>query len=121
MPRLYTATEPGRRAWDTQSARVPLDCRRVLGCIEKDTSAASIGRTLGWSEAAVQEVLDELQAGGLVTSVDTGPEKNPLDFTDSFRLEDIQAALRRQGERKELDFTGALSTDALRAAQDKSK
>ena len=121
MARLYYRTDAGRRAWDTQNKLIPLDCRRVLGFVEKDAIAEEIGRKLGWSEAAVKDVLAELEAGGLVKSVDTGPDKSELDFTDSFRVEDIQAALRRQGGRQDLDFTGPLSTDALRAAQDKSK
>jgi hypothetical protein len=123
MARLYHRTEAGRRAWDTQNKLIPLDCRRVLGFVEKDAVAEDIGKKLGWSEAAVKEVLTELEAGGLVKCVDTGPDKNELDFTDSFRVEDIQEALRKQGQsqRQDLDFTGPLSTDALRAAQEKSK
>ena len=122
MARHYTRTESGRRAWDTQNKLVPLDCRRVLGFVEKEIAAEDIGKRLGWSEAAVKEILAELEAGGLVKSVDAGPDRNALDFTDSFRVEDIQAAIRKQqGEREDLDFTGPLSADAVRAAQDKSK
>lgn len=122
MARLYSRTESGRRAWDTQNKLVPLDCRRVLGFVEKDAAAEDIGRKLGWSEAAVKDILAELEAGGLVKSVDTGPDKNELDFTGNFRVEDIQEALRKQGKpREDLDFTGPLSADALRAAHDKTK
>ena len=121
MARLYHRTDAGRRAWDTQNKLVPLDCRRVLGFVEKDTAPEHIGKKLGWSEAAVKDILAELEAGGLVKSVDTGPDKNELDFTGGFRVEDIQAALRKQAGREELDFTGPLSADALRAAQDKAK
>ena len=46
-----------------------------------------------------------------------GPDGSELDFTGSFRIEDIQAAQQRM--RKELDFTGPLSADDLRAAQEK--
>ena len=122
MARLYHRTDAGRRAWDTQNKLVPLDCRRVLGFVEKDTAPEHIGKKLGWSEAAVKDILAELEAGGLVKSVDTGPDKNELDFTGSFRIEDLQAAVqKKQSGRQELDFTGPLSTDALRAASDKSK
>ena len=122
MSRLYTRTDAGRRAWDSQNALVPLDCRRVLGFVEKDTALAHVCAKLGWSEAAVKEILAELEEGGLVKSIDTGPDRNELDFTGNFRIEDIQAALRKQSEREErpdLDFTGPLSLDDLRAAQEK--
>jgi hypothetical protein len=120
MPRLYHRTDAGRRAWDTQNSLVPLDCRRVLGFVERDTAPQSISEKLGWSEAAVSEILAELEAGGLVRSVDTGPDKDALDFTGSFRVEDLQAAAQKHG-RKDLDFTGPLSQDDLRAAQEKTK
>jgi hypothetical protein len=122
MPRLYTRTDAGRRAWDTQNTLVPLDCRRVLGFVERDTAPHDICDKLGWSEAAVNDILDELEGGGLVKSVDMGPDRNELDFTGSFRIEDIQAALHKQSEREErqdLDFTGPLSVADLRAAQEK--
>ena len=70
----------------------------------------------------MSDILRELEEGGLVKSIDTGPDKNALDFTGNFRVEDIQAALREQRareERPDLDFTGPLSVDDLRAAQDK--
>lgn len=119
MPRLYTRTDAGRRAWDTQNSLVPLDCRRVLGFVEHDTAAEDICAKLGWSEAAVNDILQELEGGGLVTSVQTAPGKNELDFTGSFRIEDIQAALHKQSGRPDLDFTGPLNADDLRAAQEK--
>ena len=122
MARLYTRTDAGRRAWDTQNTLVPLDCRRVLGFVEKDTAADDICAKLGWSEAVVNDILEELEGGGLVKSVQTAPSKNELDFTGNFRVADIQAALRKQSEREErqdLDFTGPLSADDLRAAQEK--
>lgn len=122
MARLYTRTDAGRRAWDTQNSLVPLDCRRVLGFVERDTAADDICARLGWSEGAVNDILRELEEGGLVKSIDTGPDRNELDFTGNFRIEDIQAALREQrarAERPDLDFTGPLSVDDLRAAQEK--
>jgi DNA-binding Lrp family transcriptional regulator len=117
MPRLYRRTDAGRRAWDTQNSLVPLDCRRVLGFVERDTAPKDIGEKLGWSEAAVEDILKELEAGGLVKSIDTGPDQDALDFTGQFLVADIQAAQQRI--RKDLDFTGPLSQDALRAANEK--
>lgn len=119
MARLYNRTDAGRRAWDTQNSLVPLDCRRVLGFVERDATPRDIGSKLGWSEAAVNEILAELEAGGLVKSVQTAGSKDDLDFTGSFRVEDLQAAAQRPPD--DLDFTGPLSLDALRAADDKSK
>jgi len=117
MPRLYSRTDAGRRAWDTQNSLVPLDCRRVLGFVGKDTAPSDIREKLGWSEAALEEILKELEAGGLVKSVETGPDKNALDFTGNFLVADIEAAQQRI--REELDFTGPLSADDLRAAREK--
>jgi hypothetical protein len=84
MPRLYSRTDAGRRAWDTQNSLVPLDCRRVLGFVGHDTALKYIREKVGWSEAAVDEILRELEAGGLIKSVETAPGKSELDFTGSF-------------------------------------
>ena len=117
MARLYSRTDAGRRAWDTQNSLIPLDCRRVLGFVGKDTAPRDIREKLGWSEAALDDILKELEAGGLVKSVETGPDKNTLDFTGNFLVADIEAAQQRI--RDELDFTGPRSADNLRAAREK--
>ena len=117
MARLYSRTDAGRRAWDTQNSLVPLDCRRVLGFVGKDTAPSDIRAKLGWSEAALDDILKELEAGGLVKSVEAGPDKSALDFTGNFLVADIEAAQQRL--REELDFTGPLSADDLRAARGK--
>lgn len=119
MARLYSLTAAGRKAWDTQNGRVPLDCRRVLGYVGTDTDPADLRAKLGWSEAALNEILRELEESGLVKSVGTGPSADDLDFTGNFQIADIQAAQERM--REELDFTGPLSIDELRAARDKDK
>jgi hypothetical protein len=122
MPRLYTRTEAGRKAWDTQSTRVPLDWRRVLGLVEQDSDARDVRAKLGWSESAVNDILEELEQGGLVKSVATPPSKGDLDFTDSFLIAELQAAAaQQQNVRPDLDFTGSLSADDLRAAQEKKQ
>lgn len=117
MPRLYSRTDAGRRAWDSQNKLVPLDCRRVLGFVGHDTAPRDIREKLGWSEAAVDEILKELEEGGLLKSVETGPDKSALDFTGQFLVADIEAA--QQHLREDLDFTGPLSADDLRAAREK--
>jgi hypothetical protein len=117
MPRLYTRTDAGRRIWDAQSSQVPLDSRRVLGLVGRDTDPMDLRAKLGWSEAALNEILKELEEGGLVKSIGTGPDTSDLDFTGNFLIADIQAAQQRM--REDLDFTGPLSADVLRAAQEK--
>jgi DNA-binding MarR family transcriptional regulator len=118
MPRLYSLTDAGRRAWDAQSSKVPLDSRRVLGLVKQDTDPRDLSRRLGWSETAVNEILRELEDGGYVRSLGAAQTREDLDFTDSFYLEDIQAAMREQ-TRKELDFTGPLKEEELRAGRAK--
>jgi len=118
MPRLYTLTDSGRRAWDAQSSKVPLECRRVLGLVRQDTDPRELSAKLGWSDTAVREILRELEEGGFVKSLRSAQTREDLDFTDSFRVEDIQAAIQ-QHMRKDLDFTGPLSEDDLHAAREK--
>lgn len=112
MARLYSLTDAGRRIWDAQSSQVPLESRRVLGLVGRDTDPGDLRAKLGWSESAVNDILQELEEDGLVTSV--GSE---LDFTGNFLLADIEAAQQRM--REDLDFTGPLSDDILRAAREK--
>ncbi|MDH5579318.1 MAG: hypothetical protein OEZ09_12770 [Betaproteobacteria bacterium] len=101
MTRLYSLTEAGRRAFEAQSSRVPLDSRRVLGLIKPDTDPQDVRARLGWSEAAVTEILQELERGGLVKSIgaSASPDAPDLDFTDNFKIADIQAALRARDKK----------------------
>lgn len=103
MTRLYSLTEAGRKVWDTQNTRVPLDSRRVLGLIKPDTDPRDLRARLGWSEDAVEELLKELERGGLVKSIgaSASPETDvpDLDFTDSLKVADIQAALRARDKK----------------------
>jgi hypothetical protein len=97
MSRLYTRTEAGRKAWDAQSARVPLDYRRVLGLVGEDTDPQEIGAKLGWSEAAVIDVLKELEKSRLVKSIGAGSsEREELDFTQPLSLEELRAARQKK-------------------------
>jgi DNA-binding Lrp family transcriptional regulator len=117
MSRLYSLTEAGRKAWDSQNERVPLDFRRVLGLVGKDTEPGELSRKLGWSEAAIVEILKALEKDRMVKSIGAGSSSSELDFTDSFNVAEIQAAQQRM--REALDFTGPLSAEDLRAAQKK--
>jgi len=118
MRRLYSLTEAGRRAWDSQSGKVPLDYRKVLGLVVPDTDPRDLCAKLGWSESETREILRELERGGLVKSVGASRSKDDLDFTGSFRVEDFEAAARAQ-MREDLDFTGPLSEEDLRAGREK--
>lgn len=101
MTRLYSLTDAGRRAFEAQSSRVPLDSRRVLGLIRPETDPQEVCARLGWSEAAVIEILQELERGGLVKSIGASvtPDAPDLDFTDSLNVADIQAALRARDKK----------------------
>jgi hypothetical protein len=101
MTRLYSLTEAGRKVWDTRNNRVPLDCRRVLGLIKPETDPRDLRARLGWSEDAVDEVLKELERGGLVKSIgmSASPDAPDLDFTDSLKIADIQAAQRARDQK----------------------
>jgi hypothetical protein len=115
MARLYRRTDSGRKAWDTQDARVPLEYRRVLGLVGHDTDPRDLRAKLGWSEAALNEMLQELEEQGMVRSFDTRPDNTDLDFTGKLFIEELKAA-----QRPDLDFTGSLNLADLRAAQKKS-
>lgn len=93
--RLYRRTEAGRKAWETQNARVPLECRRVLGLIGMDTDPDKLRERLGFSEAALDEILEELEQESLVQSIQTGPERTDLDFTGTLSARDLQAAQKK--------------------------
>jgi len=117
MTRVYRRTEAGRRAWDTQNAQVALEYRRVLGLIGREADPKELQAKLGWSEAALREILDELEDQGLVVWVEAGLDASDLDFTGKLALAQLQAA--QQSPREDLDFTGAFSLAELRGTQKK--
>ena len=82
MARLYRRTDAGRKAWDTQAANVPLDYRRVLGLVGDESDPKDVCAKLGWSEAALEEVLEELEQAGMVERLET--DDTDLDFTGTF-------------------------------------
>jgi hypothetical protein len=125
LGRLYRRTEAGRKAWDTQNQRVPLEYRRVLGLITAQTHSDEIRRRLDrYTDAEVFELLAELENSGLVESQEI-PPVDDLDFTSNLNLADLAAAhQRRSSESKEnpqadLDFTANLNRADLIAARKK--
>ena len=117
MVRLYRRTEAGRKAWDTQSGQVALEYRRVLGLVGHDTDPRDLQAKLGWSEAELKEILDELEDQGLVRWVEADPDRTDLDFTGKLAIAELQAA--QQSGREDLDFTATLSVAELRTPQKK--
>jgi hypothetical protein len=79
--RLYRRTVAGKLAWQRQDARVPLECRRVLGLIgDTETHPDNLRTRLHYSEAETLHILDELVELGLLEAVKAA-ERHDLDFT----------------------------------------
>ena len=114
MPgRIYRRTAAGRKAWDTQDSSVPLEYRRVLGLITLDVHSDELRLRLGrYSEAAMLELLAELELLGLIESQPEALEQD-LDFTSELNLADIMAAAR---QKQDLDFTVGLNLSEIMAA-----
>jgi hypothetical protein len=119
MARLYRRTEAGRKVWDTQNSQVALEYRRVLGLLGHDTNPRDLQAKLGWSAAALQEILDELDDQGLVRWIEADADRTDLDFTGKLALAELQAAAV-ESARESLDFTSTFSVDELRGSQKKT-
>jgi DNA-binding MarR family transcriptional regulator len=85
MALLYRRTDAGRKAWDTQEANVPLEYRRVLGLFVHDNDPREVRAKLGWSEGALNDVLEELEEKGMLERYETD-DRVDLDFTGSFSV-----------------------------------
>lgn len=96
MRRLYSRTEAGRKAWDGQDSRIPLESRRVLGLVTEETDPRHICAKLGCSESALNEILKELEQGRLVKSIGAGSSDEDLDFTQPLSLDDLRAAREKK-------------------------
>jgi DNA-binding PadR family transcriptional regulator len=93
MALLYRRTEAGRKAWDSEKSDVPLEYRRVLGLFVHDTDAREVRARLGWSEGALNDVLEELEEKGLLERYETD-DRVDLDFTGSFSVAGLVPAAR---------------------------
>lgn len=93
MALLYRRTEIGRKAWDSQNSNVPLEYRRVLGMFAHDTDPREVRAKLGWSEGALNDVLEELEEKGMLERYETD-ERVDLDFTGSFSVTGLDPAAR---------------------------
>ena len=117
MARLYRRTEAGRKVWDTQASQVALEYRRVLGLVGEDADRRELQAKLGWSEGALQEILDELEEQGLVKWAESDLDGTDLDFTGKLTIARLQAAQKSAAE--DLDFTSTFSVAELRAPRKK--
>lgn len=90
--RIYRRTAAGTRAWDAQDKQVPLEYRRVLGVLAREAGPAEVCEKLGGSEAALAEILEELEERGLVSSADATSDDTDLDFTSTLSVASLQAA-----------------------------
>lgn len=87
--RIYRRTEAGRKAWETQNASVPLECRRVLGLITSETHTDEVrARLRRYSDDDVIDLLEDLENRGLVESEPMAPDQD-LDFTGSFTFSEL--------------------------------
>lgn len=93
MSLLYRRTEAGRKAWDNQNSNVPLEYRRVLGLFAQDTGSREVRAKLGWSEGALNDVLEELEEKGMLERYETD-DRVDLDFTGSFSVAGLDPAAR---------------------------
>jgi hypothetical protein len=80
-------------AWETQSASVPLECRRVLGLITSETHADEVrarvrARLRHYSDDEVSELLEDLENRGLLESEPMAADQD-LDFTGNFSFSEL--------------------------------
>ena len=93
MALLYRRTEAGRKAWDNQNSNVPLEYRRVLGLFAQDTDPREVRAKLGWSEGALNDILEELEEKGMLERYETD-DRVDLDFTGSFQRRGARSGAR---------------------------
>ncbi len=93
MALFYRRTEAGRKAWDNQNSNVPLEYRRVLGLFAQDTDPREVRARLGWSEGALNDILEELEEKGMLERYETD-DRVDLDFTGSFSVAGLDPAAR---------------------------
>jgi hypothetical protein len=81
---FYVRTPAGKAALQGQDPSVPVEYRRLLGLLERETHPQALRRRLGrFSEADTRALLDELVDRGLLEMVDASAG-NRLDFSGDF-------------------------------------
>ena len=89
--RILRVTDAGRKAWDTQDAKVPRDYRRILGLIENEAHSDVIrGYLRRYPDKLIFEWFSELEDLGLVESAPDAASHD-LDFTAGLKLPEMIA------------------------------
>jgi hypothetical protein len=78
---FYIRTPAGKAALQEDDPRIPVEYRRLLGLIERETHPQALRRRLGrFSEADTRALLDDLVDCGLLEMVDPAAG-NRLDYS----------------------------------------
>jgi len=119
--RILRLTESGRKAWDTQDAKVPRDYRRILGLIETEAHSDVIrGYLRRYPDKLILEWLSELEDLGLVESA-ADAASHDLDFTSSLKLPDLIAEDRKRLAEDAKAAGASLSRKGVYLAADRLK
>jgi len=79
--KFYVRTPEGKAALHGQDPRVPVEYRRLLGLVERETHPEALRRRLGrFSEDDTRALLDELVDRGLLQVVDANA-RNTIDYS----------------------------------------
>lgn len=79
--RIYRRTEAAKTALQRQDPGIPVEYRRFLGLIDRDTHPSSLRVRIGrFSEADTRALLDELVKRGLLQAVEAAT-RNDLDYS----------------------------------------
>ena len=119
--RLLRLTDAGRKAWDTQDAKVPRDYRRILGLIESEAHSDVIrGYLRRYPDKLIFEWLSELEDLGLVESA-ADAASHDLDFTSSLKLPEMIAEDRKRLAEDTKAAGASLSRKGVYLATDRLK
>ncbi len=119
--RILRVTDAGRKAWDTQDAKVPRDYRRILGLIETEAHSDVIrGYLRRYPDKLIFEWLSELEDLGLVESA-ADAASHDLDFTSSLKLPELIAEDRKQLAEDAKEAGASLSRKGVYLAAERLK
>ena len=119
--RIHRLTESGRKAWDTQDAKVPRDYRRILGLIETEAHSDVVrGYLRRYPDKLIFEWLAELEDLGLLESA-ADAASHDLDFTASLKLPELLAEDKKQLANETRAAGASLSRKGVYLANDRLK